>query len=302
MMGVATVAAYAGPMRATTWAARTLSRLLARVDPDRTEALRDNLRHVRPAATDGELDELVESSLATYARYWVEMLRLPRMSASAIDAGFAVEGYEHLEASLAEGKGPTLVLPHLGGWEWAAAWLGRVGDIGGVTAVVERLEPPDVHDWFERTRSAYGVEVVALGDDDAMVRLLDAVKRCQIICLLADRDLGGNGLDVEFFGETTTLPAGPALLARRSGAPLLPTSVFFRGDTRVCRLGPPIRSDRSLRLRDDLAVTTQAIADGLAEHIDAHPGQWHVLQRIWPEAADADQAGGGEVAPACESA
>lgn len=302
-MGAATVAAHAGPLPVATAVAQAGARRIARRDlsmngAPRTAALRDNLRHVVPDRSEPELDALVEDVFAAYARYWVEMLRLPRMSPDRIDAGFEVEGYHHLTDALDEGLGPLLVLPHLGGWEWAAAWLGRVGDIGGVTAVVERLEPDDVYRWFVRTREAYGVEVVTLGDPDAMVQLLDAVRRKQIICLLSDRDIGGDGTPVTFFGRPTTFPTGPALLARRSGAPLLPTSVVFRGERCVCRIGPPIRSDRSLRLRDDLAATTQAIADALADHIADHPEQWHVLQPVWPEPLP---AGPGEE-PSCESA
>ncbi len=256
-------------------------RSIARLRPGLVEGLIDNLSHVRPEANDEELRELAAEGIGSYARYWLDSLRLPSLSATAIDEGFAVEGYEYLAASRDAGFGPIMVLPHLGGWEWAAAWLGRVAEIP-VTAVVERLDPPDVYEWFVGLRSSYGINVVPLGDPDAMARLLKAVRERHVVCLVADRDIGATGIEVEFFGSTTTLPAGPALLARRSGAPILPTAVFFEGSKRVCRIEAPIRPDSDRPLRPSVAETTQRVAGALEALIAQAPGQWHVLQPNWP--------------------
>ena len=103
------------------------------------------------------------------------------------------------------------------------------------------------------------------------------------MCLLCDRNLSGDGVDVKFFGEDTTLPAGPATLAVRTGAALLPVAVYFepgRGHRTVVR--PPVPSERQGRLRDDIAVITQRLADEFEELIRAAPEQWHLLQPNWP--------------------
>ena len=222
---------------------------------------------------------LARKGVASYGRYWAETLRLPGLSAAAIDQGFGVEGYEHILQARRNGFGPIMVLPHLGGWEWAAAWLGRVADIP-VTAVVEPLEPPDVFDWFHDLRSSYGINVVPLGPH-ALGPVVAAVKAKHVVCLLADRDLTDGGVEVDFFGARTTMPIGPALVARRTGAPLLPTAVYFRDDQRVCRIRPPVPVDRTRSLRADLQVTTQRIATELEILIDAAPEQWHVLQPMF---------------------
>ena len=222
----------------------------------------------------------------SYGRYWVESLRIPHLSDRAIDRGFSFVGYDKIEEVRANGHGPILVLPHLGGWEWAAAWLGRIAKVD-VTAVVERLEPEEVFQWFTRLRQAYGVNVVPLGPR-AMLELTAAVRRRDIVCLLSDRDVGGNGVEVDFFGETTTLPAGPALLARRTGSPLLPTAVYFRGRQRICLVGDPIWPDRTMpghepangRARNRALM--QEVADRLAELVALAPDQWHLLEPNWP--------------------
>ncbi len=242
-------------------------------------ALEGNLRRVRPNASDDEIRTLARRGFASYGRYWAETLRLPALSPTAIDEGFDVEGYEHILHARREGHGPIMVLPHLGGWEWAAAWLGRVADIP-VTAVVEPLEPPDVFDWFHDLRSSYGIDVVPLGPH-ALGPVVAAVKARHVVCLLADRDLTGAGLEVDFFGGRTTMPVGPALVARRTGAPLLPTAVYFEGDQRLCRIRPPVAVDRTGSLRADLQTTTQRLANELEILIAAAPDQWHVLQSVF---------------------
>lgn len=262
-------------------------RLGPRIQPDKADQLRRNIERVEPGADD-ELGAMVGRGFGSYGRYWVESFRMPYLTDRTIDRGFSTVGYGKIEEVRASGIGPILVLPHLGGWEWAAAWLGRVCKLD-VTAVVERLEPEEVFDWFARLRQAYGVNVVPLGPR-AMVEVSAAVKRRDVVCLLSDRDIGGNGVEVTFFGETTTLPVGPALLARRTGAPLLPTAVYFRGRQRVGMVGDPIWPDQfshdengqKLSGREINQRLTQVLARRLEELIVDAPDQWHMLGPNWP--------------------
>ncbi|MCZ7526161.1 MAG: hypothetical protein M5U14_07155 [Acidimicrobiia bacterium] len=137
-------------------------------------------------------------------------------------------------------------------------------------------------EWFAGVRRALGMEIVVLGRS-AAADVLGALKRGRVVALLCDRDLTGDGVDVEFFGERTTLPAGPATLALRTGAPLVPAAVYFapRGGHRavVC---PPVPAERLGRLRDDVARVTQDLAGRFEELIRAAPEQWHLFQPNWP--------------------
>ncbi|MEM9614093.1 MAG: phosphatidylinositol mannoside acyltransferase [Actinomycetota bacterium] len=251
-----------------------------RLMEDKAEQLQRHLHRADPSLDDDDGRAAARRGFGSYGRYWIESFRLPSRPPVDVDRGFSVYGYDRVEAALADGTGPILVLPHLGGWEWAAAWLGRTVGVE-VAAVVERLEPDDVFEWFVDLRSAYGIDVIPLGNE-ALPRLVKAIKDRKIVCLLSDRDLGGNGIEVEFFGETTTLPAGPALLARRTGAPLLPTAVYFRGRGRVGWVDEAIRADESLSLRADIARMTQALATAMESLIRAAPDQWHLLEPNWP--------------------
>ena len=239
-------------------------------------------------ATDGRLrgDELkraVSESFASYGRYWLELFRLPLdvRDPASVQARFETEGFDHILAGLEAGKGVVLALPHLGGFDFAAGWFnGRVGRPASV--VVEAVEPPELFDWFVRVRRDAGMEVIALGPDAgvAVARTLEANR---VVCLMADRDISGDGVDVEFFGEWTTLPAGPALLAFRSGAPLIPMAVYFRPrGNHLARIGPPVPVEREGRLRDDVTRITQVVAHRFEDFIRADPTQWHVMQPNWP--------------------
>jgi KDO2-lipid IV(A) lauroyltransferase len=127
-----------------------------------------------------------------------------------------------------------------------------------------------------------GLEVVPLGDD-VSTRVLKALRDNRIVCLLCDRDLTGDGVEVEFFGERTTLPAGPATLAIRTGAALLPVAVYFeRGRKHHAVIREGIKVERQGRLRDDIVRITQELARSFEQLIQVAPEQWHLLQPNWP--------------------
>ncbi len=146
--------------------------------------------------------------------------RSPALWYTAVGA-VTVEGYEHVEAALDAGRGAILALPHLGGWEWAGRWLASRGV--EVVSVVERLEPPELLDWFGDLRASLGITVHPAGPE-VVAELRAVLDRNGVVCLLSDRDVTGGGYEVEFCGERTRLPAGPAVLALRSGARVLPTA------------------------------------------------------------------------------
>lgn len=243
-------------------------------------------------ATSEEIDRLVLQSFQAYGRYWVDSFRLPDMTVAEIDFGIDYEGFEHIARARADGYGPVVVLPHLGGWEWAGFWITRVQGIP-LTAVVEPVEPQALFDFFTDFRRSLGMHIVPLGPD-AGTAVLRAIKDRHVVCLLSDRDIEGNGVEVEFFGETTKLPAGPATLALRTGAPLLPMVSYFKPEGGIrCIVRPPLEVRRQeKRLRDDVHRITQSIAVVLEELIREAPEQWHVQQPNWPSDFDALDAMG----------
>ena len=244
-------------------------------------------RHVRralgPDATEAEVNRQAARAMAAYARYWVDTFRVPSLSLDDLERGLAFTGRHHLETALAAGRGVILALPHLGGWELAGAYVARMGD--PITVVVEELHPPELFRWFTGLRQSMGMTVVAAGGGAAGAVAL-ALKANQVVCLLSDRDLTGTGVAVDFFGERTTLPGGPATLALRSGAPLVPMAVYASGRVHEAVLRAPIPTDRRGTFRADVARITQDLAGELEVLIRRAPDQWHLLQPNWPSDRD----------------
>ena len=211
----------------------------------------------------------------------MESFRLPDLTPAEIDAGLTVEGFEHVQEARSRGVGPILALPHLGGWEWAAFWLATTPRYK-VTAVAEPIEPPELFEWFVSFREALGMSIVPLGAA-AGAAVVRAIRDLHVTCLLCDRHVGGSGVEVDFFGEQTTLPAGPATLALRTGASLLPAAVYFDGKGHRGVVRPPVPTERSGgRLRDDVTRITQSLTTELEGLIRRAPEQWHLMQPNWP--------------------
>ncbi len=225
-----------------------------------------------------ELEAAVNLAFASYAKYWVDAFRLPGKTTAEIDAGITIEGREYVDAALEKGNGLIMAMPHIGAWDYGGAWVGHHWPL---TVVAERLEPPELFEWFCEQRKSNGINVIPLGPE-AGSGLLRALKNNEVLGLLCDRDIAGDGVTVEFFGEKTTLPAGPATLSLRTGAAILPNAVFQEGDRVRGVIRPPIEYTRTGRFRDDVAALTQVIAHELEELIRRAPEQWHVFQPNWP--------------------
>ena len=172
-------------------------------------------------------------------------------------------------AAFALGRGIVMALPHVGSWEWGGYWLALEGM--PMTAVVERLEPPQLFEWFVAQRAAMGLTAVPLGEGSSGA-LLRALKEGEIAGLVSDRDLVGNGVEVEFFGERTTLPGGAATLALRTGAPLVPVVVYSGpGNWHTGVVHAPVDTARRGSLREDIARVTQDLAEVFEDDIRRRP-------------------------------
>lgn len=225
---------------------------------------------------------LSKRSFDYYARYWADGARLPYETEAGVRLHWQLEeGREHLTKAMAEGKGIVMALPHVGSWEWGGYWLALEGM--PMTAVVEVLEPEELFEWFLAKRAAMGLTGVPLGEGSSSA-LIRALKKNEIAGLVSDRDLIGNGVEVEFFGERSTLPGGAATLALRTGAPLIPVCVYS-GPGRnwhTAVVHPPMDTTRRGTLRQDVARITQDLAHVFEYDIRRHPEQWHMYQPNWP--------------------
>ena len=236
------------------------------------DRLRSNLARVVAPGTD--LDALTRDALRSYARYWCEVFRLPVTPKERVVAGMTTVGEERFREAVADDRGTIMALPHSGNWDHAGAWSVATGV--PFTTVAERLQPESLYDRFVAFRESLGMEVLPLtgGERPTFEVLVERLEGGGTLCLLSDRDLSARGVDVDFFGATARMPAGPATLALRTGARLIPVTLSFTHDGWHCVFHPEVE-------HSDVPTMTQAVADAFARGIAAHPADWHMLQRLW---------------------
>ena len=261
------------------------ARALFRVIADRIHArggkgvdrLRSNLRVVRPDLSDDGLETLVRAGLRSYLRYWCESFRLPSWPVEDLVRRTRTVDEHHLRDGLALGRGVVVALPHMANWDWAGTWA--CAEVTPLCTVAERLEPERLFDEFVAYRRTLGMEILPLtGGDPPLPRLEEWLRAGGLVCLLADRDLSRTGVDVLLCGTPARMPRGPAVLALRTGAALVPVTLHYGPDTMTVIFEPPVPHDHG-----DGGVTRmmQGVADVFSAGIREHPQDWHMMQRVF---------------------
>ncbi|MFD0269480.1 phosphatidylinositol mannoside acyltransferase [Streptomyces sp. NPDC127106] len=243
--------------------------------------LESNLARVVPEAGPERLRELSRAGMRSYMRYWMESFRLPAMDPARFGTDVSLKDDHILKEAVASGRGVIVALPHLANWDLAGAWV--TGHLGiPFTTVAERLKPESLYDRFVAYRESLGMEVLPHSGGATFATLARRLRAGGLVCLVADRDLSASGVEVEFFGATARMPAGPALLAQQTGAALLPVTLYYGDAPKLHgRIHPEVEVPGTGTRTEKTAAMTQAVADAFAQGIADHPQDWHMLQRLW---------------------
>jgi lauroyl/myristoyl acyltransferase len=242
-----------------------------------------------PVVDGKELRALSRAALHSYARYWLEVFRLPAIPVERIVSGMHIDpaGEAELFANLKAGRGVVVALPHMGNFEQAGAWVVARG-AGTFTTVAERLRPESVYEAFVRFRQSLGMEVLPLtGGHSPFGTLAQRLRAGGLVCLVSDRDLKETGVEVEMFGEQARI-AATAALALHTGAALMPVGTWFEGDDWGAHIYEEIPVPASGTRAEKVAEMSQQMARVFERAIAEHPQDWHMLQRVFT--ADLDPA------------
>ena len=227
-------------------------------------------------------DPLVQAStreaFALYGRYWFDTFNVMGWSDDEVLAAFRFDGVELVEKGLAEGKGVVIALPHTGNWDVGGRAMGL--RVAPVVSVAEHLKPEPLFELFLEHRRRLGMDIIDLASDHVGRQLTQRLGENRIVALVADRDLSGGGVEVEMFGRTRRMPAGPALIALSSGAPLLSGPTFTTKDGWVEVL-TEVSVEPSGRRKDDIVALTRALAASFEKAIASAPSDWHLFQPGW---------------------
>jgi KDO2-lipid IV(A) lauroyltransferase len=273
------------------WAFEVAADIAWRRQGPQVQVLEGNLRRVLgPDATGAELRALSRESMRSYARYWMEVFRLPVISVERLVGETVASGdFQVALDFLAAGRGVIFALPHMGNWDQAGAWIIHQG-AGSFTTVMERLKPDSVYDKFVAFREGLGMEVLPAsgGVVNRFGILSERLRAGKLVCLPADRDVTGSGTEVEFFGEKARMMGGCAALAERTGAALFPAILWYEGDRWGIFVDKEIPVPAEGNRKQKVAEMMQEVARSFEAGIRAHPADWHMLQRVF--VADLDPA------------
>ena len=239
--------------------------------------LRSNLQRVCPEKDNAAMDQLMVEAVSSYMRYWCDTFRSPDWSRERVKETVTVTREELLTEPMRDGRGVVITLPHAGNWDHAGSYFCGMGF--PLVTVAERVKPEALFNKFLEYRQNMGMEVLAL-DGRSMGTLMQRARDGALIALVADRDLSRSGIDVDFFGHPARMPAGPALLAVRTGIPLVTAFVSYTATgihVEFNSVAIPTEGSESERI----AQVVQSCANIFAQGITKAPQDWHMLQRIW---------------------
>ena len=242
------------------------------------QRLRINYKRVVPSISNSALEALTKEGMRSYLRYWFDTFRLNKWSKSRIIETTFVVRENLLRDPIETKKGCIIALPHAGNWDHAAAYFCSTGI--PITAVVERLKPEAIFKKFLAYRQSIGIEAISHREKTIPI-LMERLNQGKLVALVADRDMSRNGIEVNFLGGIAKMPAGPAILAIKSGSPLVTAYIRYLDE------GIEITFDETIQLpisgseEEQISIVTQSMADNFAKRIQDSPVDWHMLQRIW---------------------
>ena len=251
--------------------------------PNIGKNIRSNIRHVLgPDASAAEVDRVSRQCARNTGRYYADVIGMHRMDIKKFwEQDMTIDGLEYLQEARDAGRGVIIASAHYANPEFAVQGLAAIGI--KVFALVEPLEPPELGRLMRGLRTVHGhiYEPVSFG---AIKDALAWLRSGGVAAILVDRDIQRRGIVLDFCGAPARFPTGAVDLAIRTNAMLLPGWVRRTGGFKMyTRLGPPLEMIRTGNRDEDLRVNTAALLALFEKHLKEDPGQWSVLDRIWPD-------------------
>jgi lauroyl/myristoyl acyltransferase len=221
---------------------------------------------------DPEVARVARHAFQNYGRMLMDFVMIGGLKPEELIRRATVEGREHLDAALARGRGVIAALPHMGSWDMAGSYAAALGY--PVSAVAERF-PPGLEEAVVRTRQRFGLQVIFLGRS-AVRAITQALQANGVVALLCDLEQGP-GVEVSFFGRRAVVPGGPAALALKTGAALLPVCQYVTAPGRHhIRVDPPLSLEGQTK-----ESLMQRVIGRFEDFIHERPEQWYAFRPMF---------------------
>lgn len=285
MRGLMLLAAHL-PDQAQQGTARGLGGILAHLPLARRRIALDNLMLAFPMLDDAERRRILKTSLRYWAQTAIELAACAEGGTSTEELARRVEiqGLAHLDRALAKGHGVIALTAHFGNFPWIVLALGARGY---PAAAVYKEASDFAPNFFGEIMQNYGVTPIRVigRERTGLARpILRALHEGRIVLMNMDQSTA-NGLPVSFFGRPAWTPTGPVILARRSGAPIVPMFMHHRGAGHRLAIQAPYplseQPDKEVALRKDV----QRLSELIEQAVRAEPQEWYWVHRRWKQPA-----------------
>jgi Kdo2-lipid IVA lauroyltransferase/acyltransferase len=243
--------------------------------------VRDNVQHVLGYdASDADVERVAREQWRNYVRYMRDFAALPHSAGFEVDRILAaVQGWEYVDAAMAQGRGLVLVSVHLGNWDLAAGAMARRYP---VSVIADTFSSSRLDGAINERRSALGLKVIPI--EKAVKRTASALRRHEAVAFLVDKPLDGDdGVEVSFFGEPARIPAGAGYFASRLRAPIIVAFVWRNAERSFsAKVLPAISTE------GDTRAIMQRIMNAAEQMIREQPEQWYMFRRMWPSQHSAE--------------
>jgi lauroyl/myristoyl acyltransferase len=223
--------------------------------------------------SDPEVARVARRAFQNYGRMLIDFLVMGSLTPQELSKRMSLDGREHLDAALARGRGAIMAVPHMGSWDMAGSYAGALGY--PIAAVAERF-PGSLNDAVVRTRRRFGLDVIMLGRG-AVRSITQALQANSIVALLCDLEQGP-GVSVRFFGRKAIVPGGPAALAIKTGAALMPACQYAVEPGRHHVHLDPALSWPEGETKESLM---QRVVGRFEEFIHERPEQWYAFRPMF---------------------
>ena len=223
--------------------------------------------------SDPEVGRVARRAFQNYGRMLMDFLLIGSLSREELLERVTVDGREHMDCALESGRGVIMALPHMGSWDVAGAYAGALGY--RVTAVAERF-PGSLNDAVVKARRRFGLKIVTMGRS-AVRALTAALSSNEVVALVCDLEQGP-GVSVRFFGRRATVPGGPAAIALKTGATLIPCHVTMVSPGRYHARIEPALAPREGETKESLM---QRVIEQFEGFIRERPDQWYAFRPMF---------------------
>lgn len=250
------------------------------------EEVKENLRIIGGERySEEEVSRLAKRCFQNYCHKLLDYMAMHRLNSSNKKEWVEREmGEENLKEAFARGKGVICITPHLSHWELGGYVLASKGYPINILTLQE--ESQYLSRYEERLRRRVGIRTIVYNPEEkpnfSIVEMARRLRKNEILAMVSDRTFGGQGIEIDFFGQKTLFPSGAVYLSLETGAALIPVFVVLERKMKYWGIvGDPISLKREGNKEEALKQGVQEIAKRFEEMISRYPDQWFNFYAYW---------------------